>query len=157
MFKATQRGFTLIELVVVIVILGILAAFALPRFMGLETQARAASVRALEGSLRSAAAMAHSVYVATGSTAATMTLPGVVTPINVTQTYPNRNSIALTLQDGVIDTAVAPAAPTPGRFTSNGNGTFTLNGATNANTCRVVYANAAANNSPVITATVGGC
>jgi len=75
----------------------------------------------------------------------------------MTATYPNRNSIALTLQDGVIDTAVAPATPTPGRFTSNGNGTFTLNGATTPNACTVVYANAVANNSPVITTTTTGC
>ncbi len=60
----TQRGFTLIELVVVIVILGILAAFAVPRFMGLETEARVAAVKSMGGTLRSAAAMAHGVCMA---------------------------------------------------------------------------------------------
>ena len=66
MKNSRQRGFTLIELVVVIVILGILSAFALPRFMGLEGKARGASTSALEGSLRSASAMAHSLWLASG-------------------------------------------------------------------------------------------
>jgi len=59
MIRAHQRGFTLIELVVVIVILGILAAFAVPRFMGMEGEARAATVKSFGGTLKAAAAMAH--------------------------------------------------------------------------------------------------
>jgi MSHA pilin protein MshA len=50
-----NSGFTLIELIIVIVILGILAAIAAPRFINLGSDARIASLEALEGSLRSAA------------------------------------------------------------------------------------------------------
>jgi prepilin-type N-terminal cleavage/methylation domain-containing protein len=56
-----SAGFTLIELVMVIVILGILAATALPRFVDLSSGARAAVMKDLEGKMRSANAMAGPV------------------------------------------------------------------------------------------------
>jgi len=51
--KSNNAGFTLIELVIVIVILGILAATAVPKFSNLAADARAAVMQAVEGSMRS--------------------------------------------------------------------------------------------------------
>ncbi len=143
MYKSNQRGFTLIELIVVIVVLGILAAFAVPKFMGVEVEARKAAVNGLAGSLRSSAAMAHGVWLAQSSPA-TITVDGAV--VTMLNGYPNAASIQNTVQDWNTG------------FTVNGAGNvFTKTGATTPATCTATYTTATAVLAATVAVSTAGC
>lgn len=62
-----RNGFTLIELVVVIVILGILAAIAAPKFMDLQTDARISAINGLSGAIKSAVNMSYAKSIIKGT------------------------------------------------------------------------------------------
>ena len=61
-----QAGFTLIELVIVIIILGILAVTAAPKFLNLQDDARTSTLKGVEGSLQSSAQLVYSRAVLDG-------------------------------------------------------------------------------------------
>jgi MSHA pilin protein MshA len=71
--KTRQTGFTLIELIMVIVILGVLAAVAIPKFTNLSADANAAAVQSVAGSLGAAAATNYAVRSAKSTNGAAVT------------------------------------------------------------------------------------
>jgi MSHA pilin protein MshA len=68
--KTGQQGFTLVELVVVLVILGILASVAIPRYVTYTKEARTAAMNGLAGAIRSSVGLTQAKYAAVGNTAA---------------------------------------------------------------------------------------
>lgn len=163
------RGFTLIELVVVIAVIAILAAVALPRYINLQQQARVAKVQGIYGAIRSAAALAHAQALVTSTPttgAATVVMEGQT--IDLFHGYPTASSS---------DNNPLPAAPNRGilvaaqlddvadglTFAGGGTGAgATLNvrvvGAPTPTACQVSYtAPAAGGSSPAITVVTTGC
>ncbi|TVP57687.1 MAG: type II secretion system protein [Halomonadaceae bacterium] len=153
-----QQGFTLIELVIVIVILGVLSAFALPRFADLGGDARASTVQGAAGAMRSASAIARSACLASTDcdesvAASTVILEGL--EIDLAFGYPDRTSSGIVAAAQISDGD--GFAVVPGDDAGDATTVRPSSRSENA-ACQVSYTEAAdATTAPVIAVATGDC
>jgi MSHA pilin protein MshA len=135
MSTRSEAGFTIIELVVVIALLGLLAAIALPKFADLTNEARTASLAGVRGGFTAAIQIAHSKWLAGGTgVAGPVTLDGATVIVNANG-WPTVDA-ANAAQDTADELyALLMSGPRPNNWTATevpaagaGTATFTLPG-----------------------------
>lgn len=154
MHKA-QQGFTMIELVMVIVILGILAAVAMPRFYDLQTDARKAKADGIFGTVRSASAIAHSAYLVSGS-ASTGSVTIEAQTITLINGYPTANAAGIIAAANLDATKDNVAIGTGGAAAGSAI-TIQIGGAKTAANCQITYTAPAAGAAPTIVVDKSDC
>lgn len=130
-----QSGFTLVELVMVIVLIGILAAIAVPRFVSLSGDARKATVEGFAGGVKAAAVVAQAAWLAKGGAVSSIsTADGQTVSVSSVQGLPLGTSAGIGVAMRCADTACDTFAATYGATTA-----FELSSAPTPASCKVSY------------------
>lgn len=158
--KKQQSGFTLIELIMVIVVLGILAAFALPKFANLSGDARAATLQGAFASVKATSAMVHSSFLAKNdSTVAKVSLEGGAYAA-VVNGYPAAKDGATPSTDGVGVAEAAGISSSDFQIDVATAGTVNIrpNGVSSTSaTCVLTYTQASSGGVPEINIKASNC
>ncbi len=134
MFRLKTKGFTLIELMIVVAIIGILAAIAIPKFAQMLEKSREGATKGNLGSFKSASSIYYGdqqgIWPSTLNTFSVYSFSkymGTLAPVKVTgafvsdSTYPQGNVVSLTAQAG------APTGATSGWLYDSSNGIVYVN------------------------------
>ncbi len=153
-----KQGFTLVELIIVIIILGILAVYAVPKFISMDKEARASVMKNFTGSVKSASDMVHGLAVAQGKAVS----PSAVVDtgrgnVNVAYGYAlatKNGGITVVINDDLLDFEIVDD-PVGASSTSL---TFKHKGAKDSTKCSVTYTfDRGINSYPSITNDLSDC